>query len=405
MRVSLFAKLVLFFATVAIELVLIIPSFPAILKTFNTSESMIQHILTFNFIGTALSVLFMGPLSDSFGRKSIMLYSSAIFLLGTILCAFAPSMTFMLLGRFIQGVGAGAATSAAYNVFSDLLSPEECGKKIGQLRGIMLILMGTAPLIGALMTTSFGWRSAYYPLLTVSALSFLSTFLIPESLPAANRNPFKLKETFKPYLMILRDKRSRSYILIQGLSLAGISLWNSIASLLFIRHFNISINLFGVFEAMVLVTGITANFLIGTIIKRKGMRPVLQSGIVLSLLATGLVLLNALFFPLNSYVIIAILALFNFGSVLVFATSLAQILYFHPGHQGAASALTAKLRYLISAVLIAITSSLSSISFLSFAIPFFLIAATAALIWHKLYPFYLFKKEPSPEIEEQNVSE
>jgi DHA1 family bicyclomycin/chloramphenicol resistance-like MFS transporter len=101
------------------EFDLFVPSFPQLQSHFNLSPFWVEALLSVNFIGYCLSLFFVGGLADRYGRKPIILLGLTIFILGSALCLYPSSYYFLILGRFLQGVGIAAPAILSFLIIAD----------------------------------------------------------------------------------------------------------------------------------------------------------------------------------------------------------------------------------------------------------------------------------------------
>ena len=101
------------------EFDLFVPSFPQLQSHFGLSPFWVEALLSVNFIGYCLSLFFVGGLADRYGRKPIILLGLIVFILGSILCLYAPSYYLLILGRFLQGVGIAAPAILSFLIIAD----------------------------------------------------------------------------------------------------------------------------------------------------------------------------------------------------------------------------------------------------------------------------------------------
>jgi len=104
------------------EFDLFVPSFPQLQNQFNLTPFWIEALLSINFIGYCLSLFFVGSLSDRYGPKRLLLLGLLSFIAGSILCLCAESYLFLILGRFLQGVGIAAPSILSFLIISDMCS-------------------------------------------------------------------------------------------------------------------------------------------------------------------------------------------------------------------------------------------------------------------------------------------
>ena len=117
--------------TCCIEVDISVPSFPDISDYFNISDGLTQMTIAVNFLGFCLSSVIYGPLSDSYGRRSVMLVGNAIMLIGAIFCVFANTIELLLLSRFIQGFGASTSAVVVFAMIADVYETDKAAKLIG----------------------------------------------------------------------------------------------------------------------------------------------------------------------------------------------------------------------------------------------------------------------------------
>jgi MFS family permease len=140
------------------------PAMPELVQAFATTESMIKLTLSVYFGGFSVAQLIAGPMSDAFGRRKATLAFVGINLLGSLVCAFAPTVDWLLAGRLIQGIGASVGITVARAIVRDQFTGAEASR-IMNLIGIMLAIgPAMAPTIGGLALVVFGWQAIFFVL-------------------------------------------------------------------------------------------------------------------------------------------------------------------------------------------------------------------------------------------------
>ncbi|RAJ61652.1 EmrB/QacA subfamily drug resistance transporter [Streptomyces sp. Amel2xB2] len=141
------------------------------------------YLLTFS-VTTPL----YGKLGDLLGRKRVFIFAIAVFLLGSVLCGAAGSMTQLIVYRAVQGVGAGGLTVSIFAILGDLFSPREGARYQSYATGTFAVSSVSGPLLGGLITDHLGWRWAFYINMPVGALALFMvvSFL---TLPARRGTP------------------------------------------------------------------------------------------------------------------------------------------------------------------------------------------------------------------------
>jgi len=159
---------------IAIEATIVSTAMPQIVGQLGGLQLYSWVFSAFLLTQTAMTVVF-GKLSDIVGRKSVMLWGIAIFLVGSILCGFAWSMPSMIVFRLIQGVGAGAIQPVGMTVVGDLYSAQERGRIQGYLASVWAISAVIGPLAGGLIIQHFSWAWIFWlnvPIGLIAAAGF-----------------------------------------------------------------------------------------------------------------------------------------------------------------------------------------------------------------------------------------
>src|SRR6201995_402902 len=154
---------------IAIEQTIVSTAMPQIVGQLGGLSLYSWVFSAFLLTQTATTVVF-GKLSDLIGRKKVMLFGIAIFLVGSLLCGFAWSMPSMIVFRLIQGVGAGAIQPTGMTVIGDLYSVQERGKIQGYLASVWAISAVIGPLVGALIIQHFSWAWIFWLNLPIGLL-------------------------------------------------------------------------------------------------------------------------------------------------------------------------------------------------------------------------------------------
>ncbi len=138
-----------------------LPALPAIQDAFTVSAGRAQLVLSASLGAIAFSTLFYGPASDSFGRRPVMVVGLVIFLVGSIICAVAPSISILILGRVVQAVGGAAGMVLSRAIIRDLYDRETAAKMLAYMVTALVMAPMVAPLIGGVLNDWAGWRSIF----------------------------------------------------------------------------------------------------------------------------------------------------------------------------------------------------------------------------------------------------
>nr|WP_237349961.1 MFS transporter [Wolbachia endosymbiont of Cylisticus convexus] len=164
-----------------IEIDISIPSFPDIVRYFNVSEGTIQLTIAYNFLGFCIGGLFFGPLSECYGRRRIMIIGNTFLLIGAVGCVVAPSVFYLLISRFIQGIGVSTSV-VVFAIIADSYKGDKAVKFIGIMNSVLTVVMAIAPVLGSFINEIVGWRGNYASVAILCLISWvLLLFLLPET--------------------------------------------------------------------------------------------------------------------------------------------------------------------------------------------------------------------------------
>ena len=140
---------------------IILPAFPRIGGSLGVSSQALGLSLSSFFVAFAFGQLVVGPLSDRFGRKWLVLGGLAVFAFGSVLCAFADTLSFLVLGRIVQALGACAASVLSRAIARDLFDGEALARALALTMIAMAAAPGFSPLLGSVLDGMFGWRITF----------------------------------------------------------------------------------------------------------------------------------------------------------------------------------------------------------------------------------------------------
>ncbi|WP_374467980.1 multidrug effflux MFS transporter [Ferrovibrio sp.] len=137
------------------------PSMPGLARHFQVDYGLVQLTLTFYLIGLGLAQLVYGPLSDRYGRRPVLLCGLAIFCVGSLLCALAPSIEMLMIGRAFQAIGGCSGLVLGRAIIRDLYDRDRSAAMIGYVTMAMSLAPMFSPALGGYLDTLFGWRASF----------------------------------------------------------------------------------------------------------------------------------------------------------------------------------------------------------------------------------------------------
>ncbi|MCW5606108.1 MAG: multidrug effflux MFS transporter [Burkholderiales bacterium] len=184
------------------------PSFPAMARAFSVSQAQVQQTLAAYLLPFAFMTLVHGTLSDSFGRRPVILAGLACFTLASVGCAFAQSFDQLLLFRAVQGLSAGVGMVVGRAIIRDSFEGHEAQRLMALVTMIFGLAPAIAPIIGGWLQSVFDWHAVFAFLALYGVALFLACHLrLPETLPRSGRQPFAPGPLARNYLRLTRSPR------------------------------------------------------------------------------------------------------------------------------------------------------------------------------------------------------
>lgn len=203
-----------------------LPSFPAIQREFAVTPLEVQQTLTAYLIAFAVMTLFHGALSDSFGRRPVILACLAIYVLGSIGCTFAQSFPQLLIFRGAQGFSAGVGWVVGRAIVRESYPGHDAQRLLSLITMIFGLAPALAPVIGGWLQGAFGWRAVFAFLALFGALQLAVCWrALPETHPPERRHPFAPAPLFRTYLTLASSPRLRLLCLAAAFNFAGFFLY------------------------------------------------------------------------------------------------------------------------------------------------------------------------------------
>ncbi len=203
-----------------------LPSMPAIGAAFGVGPVAVQQTLSVFLFCFAFMMLFYGTLSDSFGRRPVILGALVLYTLSSVGAALAPSFGWLLVFRALQGLSAGAGSVIGQAIVQDRFSGAQAQKMMSHIMMVFGLAPAIAPVLGGWLHVHFGWRSTFWFLAVFGvAMILLVLRMLPESLPREKRQAFHPATISGNYLMVLRNPQFVMLSLSLGLVFGGLSLY------------------------------------------------------------------------------------------------------------------------------------------------------------------------------------
>ena len=317
-----------------------LPSLPSMAAALTTTPGLVQQTLTIFLFFYALSQLIYGPLSDRFGRRNVLLVGVAIFLVASVGCAMAQSIEALLVFRVIQAFGACAGPVIGRAVVRDLYGPADSARILAYVAMTMMLTPILAPILGAWLEVTFGWRANFFFMTAFAACVLLAVFaLLPETIPARDATALRIGRIGRNYLTLLSDSRFLGYALAATFGFSGLWAFITASPFVLIELVGLSPGRYGLMFALMSGGFALGSFASTRLSRRIGLDQTILFGI--ASYVTGALILNSLAFGgvLTTLAIELPMIMMSIGCGLILANCQAGAIGPFPQMAGTASAL------------------------------------------------------------------
>ena len=328
-------------ATSALAMNIFLPSLPAIARHFDTDYGIVQLMVSLYLAATAVLQLGIGPASDRFGRRPVMLSCFAIFILGTLAAIFAPTIEILLLCRVLQAFSAaGMVLSRA--IVRDMVATDEAASKIGYVTMGMTLAPMLGPLIGGFLDEHFGWQSTFVLTVLLGFLAFTVLFLdLGETNHARSRS---MLAQVGAYPELFRSRRFWGYTAVAAFTSGMFFAFLGGGPYVATEMLGLTPSQYGLYFGVIPLGYMFGNFCSGRFSQRVGVNRMIAIGggvavlgVILALVLLGMGILH----PLGLFIPVAITA---FGNGFTLPNANAGMVSVRPHLAGSASGLGGALQ-------------------------------------------------------------
>lgn len=364
---------------------LYLPSLPAMAHELGVGPAAASWTLTAFYIGFALCNLVAGPLADAKGRLPVLLGGLAIYLVGTIVCATAPSIGLFILGRLIQAAGTSAAPVVARAMLRDVQTEGAGTKAMIWISIAMAASPALGPPLGGLIQQTLGWRWSFWSLAAGGALILAAAaLLLKETLPPLAR----IRTTGLPgrYLGLLNDPTYLRNVGALSCLFAGLGVFFATGPFLFITMLGLSPIAYGLLNIVNVAGYLIGSALAGRLARRLSPPALVRTGTLIALVGGIAMAALAAAGIFTAWSILAPVAVVTLGFGIVLPAGTAGALDRHPTQAGLASAMLGFIQVAAAAAGTAMAGIMLGHGVLPVACVFLGLTAAAAWLAHGLRP-------------------
>ena len=223
-----------------------LPSLPGISRGLGASSEQVGLTLAAFFAGLGIGQFVYGPLSDRIGRRGPLIFGMALFVLGTVLCAVAPSIHLLILARFLQALGGSAGQVVARASVRDQFEHQMAARVLSLLMLVLGLAPIVAPLIGGYLLVVGDWRSIFWFQAAVALVVLTFTvWRLQESRPDSVLEQARSENPIAAYAAVLGNRQVVGFALSGMFNSGAFFSWLSLSSYLLIEHYGVTPANFG----------------------------------------------------------------------------------------------------------------------------------------------------------------
>ncbi|AXH96535.1 multidrug effflux MFS transporter [Ornithinimicrobium avium] len=359
----------------------VFPGFQAIGEDLGGDTAALQQVTSVYLLTFAVMSVLHGPLSDALGRKPVMLGGIAGYVVASVACALAPTLGWLLVGRAVQGLFAGAATIVSRAVIRDLYAGAAAQRLMSQVMMIFAIAPAIAPVIGGWLLLAGPWRGIFWFVgLYGVVVAVVTARALPETLPPAQRQPLRVGALLSGLWVVARSWSFERLALATAFIFSAYIFYVLAAPIVVVELLGLGEQDFWILFVPMIGGMVLGSWVSGRAAGRVDAEVLVDRAVLLVLLATAVNVALVLVAPRPPWVVVGP-ALIGVGIGVVFPVLQLALLDLFPHHRGAAASMSAFSVLICNALVAGVVAPLVTTSLLSAALTSTGFAAAGALLW------------------------
>jgi DHA1 family bicyclomycin/chloramphenicol resistance-like MFS transporter len=326
-----FTEFVLVIATIMslnpLAMDMMLPALPDIGSAFHIdAANRLQMVLSVFLIGFGVGQFVIGPLSDSFGRRPVLIGGMILYSIASVLAIAAPSFETLLLARVLEGLGTSATRVIATSVVRDCYAGRRMASVVSLAMMVFIAVPVVAPSFGQAVMLLTQWRGIFVVLMLYGILALLWTSLrLPETLPASERKPFAVGAVLDSFRRTVTNRQTLGYALAAGGIMGSMFAYVFSSQQVFTGIYRLG-HYFPLAFAAVAASIALSGFLNARLVGRLGMRVISHGALVGAVAVAAITFIAAKFqfLPLSLFMVLSALMMFAFGLTFANFTALAM---------------------------------------------------------------------------------
>lgn len=328
-----------------------LPSMLGIQRYFQTDFAMVQLGLSLFLAALALAQILLGTLSDRFGRRPVLLVGLSLFIVGTLVCLFAPNIQTFLVGRVVQGFGGSAGLILSRAIVRDLYDRDQAASMIGYVTMGMAVAPMIGPAIAGQLDKYFGWQSSFYLLVIFGLIVLLTSY---KKVVETNKTPTQsidVRNVYQSYKSLASIKIFWLYTGVAGFASGMFFSFLGGAPFVSEKVLGLTPDTYGLYFVLVALGYSTGNFLSGRFAATNGVFKMIMYGNVLGLVSIFAMIILFLIGEVSPMKLFGPMFFLSIANGLVLPSSMAGTVSVRPKLAGSAAGLAGSIQMIFGALL------------------------------------------------------
>ena len=321
-----------------------LPSMPGMARALGVDFATIQLTLSLYLAAMAIGQLIVGPLSDQFGRRPVLLLGLITFVTGSFICLTAPNIAVLIFGRVVQALGGCVGITLSRAIVRDLYGRNEVASMIGYVTMGMAVAPMVAPTIGGVLATFFGWRASFGFLMIFGGLALLLAFLYLFETHHTRGSTGSVRQLMRGYASLVHSRIFWGYTLATTCVSAVFFAFLAGAPYVVIELMGRSPAEYGFYFAIVPSGYIVGNFVSGRFAARMGPNRMILIGTLMTLTSVAPMAASFAMGQMHPVALFGPMFFIGAGNGLVLPSGIAGAVSVKPDIAGAAAGLAGSLQ-------------------------------------------------------------
>jgi DHA1 family bicyclomycin/chloramphenicol resistance-like MFS transporter len=323
-----------------LSLNILVPAVPGLVLALSTDTAAVQLTISLYLLGLAAAQLVLGPLSDRFGRRPVVLAGLALTAISSAAAIITSSIAGLIISRVIQSIGASVGIVVGRAIIRDLVDREHTAATIGLVTTAMVVAPMVAPLIGGLLDTAFGWQAIFIFVAVSSALVFVWALLV---LPETRKQHIDAprRHFWSDLRLLFSSKEFLAYVAASTFASGSFFVFLGGAPHVSVTMMGRTSAEYGAWFMLNSIGYMSGTFLAARLSVRYGLDKMIHWGLMIQLVMAGMAaVLAAFFFSLGPAIIFIPQLLISLGNGMVIPNAVAGAVSVRPEMAGTASGIT-----------------------------------------------------------------